>query len=164
MVKFFRYDSGQSLFEILFAILIISLIITAVVGLATVSIRNSVYAKNKTLATKYAQEAVEWCRLVRDKSNKLWAHGGRSGEPKIYCLQELTNVDAWNPGRPKPCGEQASPYITGTTFIRELSLLRIEEDSHKLINVKVTVQWNDAQGNHEVRVVTDFAKAWSEAI
>ena len=61
-----KSQSGQSLFELVVAIAISALIIVAMVSLAVNSIQNSNFAKNKALASSYAQEAMEWLRGQRD--------------------------------------------------------------------------------------------------
>ena len=54
-------NKGQSMFEVVIALFIIAMIIVGVVSLTTVSVSNSFF-KNKTLAGKYSQEAIEWLR------------------------------------------------------------------------------------------------------
>ena len=63
---FITFSSGQSLFEVVVALAISTLVIIAVVSLAALSIRNTDFSKNKTLASKYAQDATEWLRGQRD--------------------------------------------------------------------------------------------------
>ena len=58
---------GQSLFEVVFAVAIAAMILVGIVSLATTSTRNSIFSRNNSQATKYAQEVVEWLREERDK-------------------------------------------------------------------------------------------------
>lgn len=62
-----RKESGQSLIEVLAALAVVILVVLALVMVVTTSIRNATFAKNQSLATKYAQEAIEKVRAFRDE-------------------------------------------------------------------------------------------------
>lgn len=57
-----RFNNGQSLFEVMFALSVAAMILVAVVALVATSIRNSTFSKNKALANKYASELSEWLK------------------------------------------------------------------------------------------------------
>jgi Tfp pilus assembly protein PilW len=59
-VKISNYERGQSMFELVVAIAISALVIVTIVSLTTISIRNSNFSKNKSLASTYAQQATEY--------------------------------------------------------------------------------------------------------
>jgi len=61
-------QSGQSLIELVAALTIIMIVLLALAGAGLMSIRNSDLAKNKALATKYAQEGMEKVRAYRDQN------------------------------------------------------------------------------------------------
>lgn len=137
-----QIEKGQSLFEILFAFVIMSLIVVAIVGLATISIRNSSYSRNRTLAEKYATEAVDWLRQERDGGWTQFADRALSGK---YCLVGLN----WNISR--SCEENES--IAGTVLYRTVELLGLDNK----IEAEVVVSWNDAKGLHEIKLSTLFS-------
>ena len=56
---------GQSLFEVVFAVAVSALIITAIVILAGNAVSNSTFSRNKALAGRFVQEAIEWLRKER---------------------------------------------------------------------------------------------------
>lgn len=62
-----KENKGQSLIEMVIALSIVIIIILALVGLITVSIRNATFSQNQALATKYAQEGIEEARRLRDE-------------------------------------------------------------------------------------------------
>jgi Tfp pilus assembly protein PilV len=68
MRRYLINEKGQSLIEILVALAIVVIVILALVGVTTVSIRNATFAKNRALATKYAQEWMEETRKERDEN------------------------------------------------------------------------------------------------
>lgn len=153
-----KVQKGQSLFEVVLAIAVITLVLGGLASLATVSIRNSTFSRNKTLSSKYAQEASEWLRSERDKDRDLFI--GRAGAvvdvPTYYCLN--ANPLAWNSGE-CPSGE----FIPNTPFIRNLTLTKTVEPlrSKTVIKADVVVSWQDAQGDHEARSFTYFSD-WRE--
>ena len=66
-----RKDIGQTIIEILVAFVLLTFLLTglSIVGLYT--IRNAQFAKNKSLATKYASQQLERVRVVRDTQGIL---------------------------------------------------------------------------------------------
>src|SRR3989304_1422306 len=94
---------GQSMFELLVAVFVIALTLTALVGLVSTSISNTNFSRERTLASKYTQEAVEWLRQERDIS---WA--AFITQAGVRCLGSLS----WSSG----CA------ISGTAFSRQVTL------------------------------------------
>lgn len=136
--------AGQSLFEVVLALGIMTLITVGVVILTLYSIRNASFARNKNLAAKYAQEAIEWLRSERDNDISIF----KSRVPTVdYCLNSLS----WsNTGQ---CG--VSEYIPNTNFVRDLSFT-VDLTDKTIITATVVVYWTDSQGYHESRSSTDF--------
>lgn len=127
---------GQSLFEVIFAIGITALVLVGALSLSTTSVRNSNFSKNNSLATKYAQEGMEWIREQRDSSwSNLTSHPGTS------CI---SNPPAWG-----------GSCTIATGFSRNVTLTTISADE---INVIVRVTWQDGQGSHEVKSATTFTR------
>jgi Tfp pilus assembly protein PilV len=144
-----KYNKGQSLFEVVLALALSTLIIVALVSLVSNSIRNSSYSRNKTYATRYTQEATEWLRGQRDgdwdvfSTNFLFC----PTPPHVQCLDTL----AWG-----NCGTCSDTEFIGNIFKREVSFADIEADS---VTVEVKTYWSDSQGIHEVRnstILTDW--------
>lgn len=133
-------NKGQSLFEVLLALFIITLIIVAVVILSTISISNSLFSKNKTLASKYTQEAIEWVRSEKESDINLFF----TNLTGTYCLDQ-SYFD--NPG---VCGELE--IITDTIFTREMVFTK----NGNIANVLITTFWTDSKGLHQVSSATDF--------
>lgn len=138
------YVRGQSLFEVVLALAIVSLIIVGVVLLASSSIRNSTFSRNKTQAQRYAQEATEWLRGERDRD---WTLFSQKALTPIWCLPVL----AWGSAKIGACSD--TDVIVGTTFRRELSFSTIDSNT---IATEVDILWNDNQGLHEVKSSTIF--------
>ena len=141
-----RNQSGQSLFEIVLALAITTSIIVALVALTATSIRNTTFSKNKTLASRYSQEATEWLRGERDAN--FSAFSSQAATP-LYCMPSLS----WAIIGACASGQE----IVNTLFRREISFSSSLVNGKTLIQASVRVYWSDAQGLHEVRSVTNFS-------
>ncbi len=134
-------NQGQSLFEVIIAVGVTSIVLVAIINTAIVSVRNTSYSRNKTLAARHIQEANEWLRGERDASwDSFSAHATISPS---WCLSTLDWAKA------RSCTE--TDNIVGTPFERELILTII---STQQISTQVKVYWNDSQGYHEVKSAT----------
>jgi len=155
-----KIQSGQSLFEVVVALAISALVIVALVSLATNSIRTSIYSKNNSLATTYANQAIEWLRGERDRNMvnfNTQAYRFRSNIFKCFNSQPL----AW------PTGTGAAPVcptsgtgstISGTPFVRQLKFIITMTPApvKTIYEADVTVSWTDSQGKHTVTSATVF--------
>lgn len=137
---------GQSLLEALVAMAVAILIVGGLVVAVIVAVRNAQFAKNQTLATKYANEGMEWIRSERDTDWTIFA--ARSGPPPggtTYCLNNLSWASL-------PC----SFSLANNTFKREAVLITREAD--RKIEAKVTVSWTDPAGPHKSELTSYFTK------
>lgn len=141
---------GQSLFEVVMAVGLITLVMVSVVALATLSIRNVTFSKNQTLATQYSQEALEWIRGERDAN---WddfytiALGEDNSSFGKYCISNLTFTTTGT------CSGES--MIPGTLFIREV-VFTVDPAKENEVGTKVSVYWADGAGFHEVVSDTVF--------
>lgn len=143
-------NKGQSLFEVVLALSIISLIIFGVVILATASIGNSDFSRNKALATRFSQEATEWLRGQRD-ANWITFLANSDVAGKAWCLNSEPII-GW--GTQGVCA--SASFIGTTIFKREVTLTTIVVNSVNAVEAKTKVYWNDSKGYHEINSVTDF--------
>ena len=129
-MKELNNNFGQSLIEIVAAIAVISIGILAIVKVTTKSISNTTFARNRALATKYAQDTVEKIREYRDRNN--W---------------ETFKAD---------CNDETKLGLTvvPTPFTREPIACSGSDDNSR--NIVVIISWSDAAGNHESRIQTDL--------
>lgn len=145
---------GQTLFELVIALGVGTLIVTSIVALVTASLRNSNFAKNKTEANKYTQEALEWLRSEKERDwAGFWA---RSANPSFWCLV----TPSW-PGSQGQCS--GSQYITGTSFIRQVNLDQDQIDTDgngtkdtDIVITTVTVSWDEGGRTHKSEATTQL--------
>lgn len=136
-------QKGQSLFEVVLALAVISVVLVALVSLASGAVRNTTFSKNKTISSRLAQEAVEWIRGERDTS---WTEFfSRALTSPNYCLQDLEWLDIGS------CSNEE--FIQDTVLVRNMTLTVISPNQ---VQVEIEVSWEDSQGVHATRVVTDF--------
>lgn len=119
--------SGLSLLEVIISLAVSIILISGFVSAVTISIRNSQFAKNQTLATKFAQEAMEKIRGYRDQNTWATFTSGCTG---------------YNPGT----------VPAQFTRIKTCSLL----DPNKM-QVTVTVAWTDPTGSHKSELTSYFS-------
>ncbi len=135
--------NGQSLFEVIIALAVAAIVIVAVVGLTANSIRNASFSRNKTLASRYASDAVEWLRSERDSDIDNFL----SNSALPYCLPTLS----WDLAR--VCNDD--DVIVGTPFIRAVSFSNTSGVT-TIVEATVKVYWEDSQGVHDFTTIANF--------
>lgn len=138
-----KYRKGQSLFEIVLALGLITLILTAVVALASLSIKNSSFSHSQTIATRYSDSAME---SLREEKESDWTsfYNNALSSPK-WCFNDPSWINA-DPGN-------CSNSISDTNFAREVTFTIIGPSE---VEVMVNVNWQDPSGYHEVSTTSDF--------
>ena len=137
---------GQSLFEVVLALGLITLIMTAVVGVASLSIVNSSYAKNKTLSTGLAETTLEWVRGERNNDwDDFYLQSFSGGSEQTKCFQTLS----WEDSKLGTCGD--TEYIPDTFLKREIDFYLVDIST---VEVTVRIYWLSAGGYHEVNSST----------
>ncbi len=142
-------ENGQSLFEVVVAIALSALIVTGIVAMGANSIQNSSYSRDKTLASNYVQEALEWVRQERDQNMDVFLAKAVPGT--TYCLNSLE----W-PKSAIKCSNGS--VIADTKFSREIIFPSCDGVCPtRVVEIKVIVYWNDSKGYHESSSFTDLS-------
>lgn len=166
-------EVGQSLIEVLVVLAVATVVMVALVIVIVVGLKNAQFAQSQAQATKYAQEAIEQVKAIRDRNGRvnfvpektefrdLW---------EIYMAGESSCADAL--GSPAGCyftlGAGPSLDVTtygssqniGEGFLRQIvfedkgSLLPPNYKTEKWVTVKVI--WKDSSGSHESNLQTIF--------
>lgn len=153
------YESGQSLVEILIATTIVTMVLVAVASSSIASVRNSHFARNNALATRFAQEGHEWARAQRDMLGWNDFSSTIGTGTAVYCLIDPTvDLGSLTPGN---CGSEDK--ITGTIFLREVSFVYVppvpppspEEEYYRVIT---ETEWEDNSGEHTATAETILSK------
>jgi len=134
-------NSGQTLVEVVLAIAVAVLVIAGLARIATISIRNAVFARTQAQATHYTSQAGEWLRAERDSDWTTFAARATS-DGSTYCLTNLT----WDSGN---C--TSADGTIDNRFVREATLTLI---SASQIQIAVSTTWTDSIGAHAATVQT----------
>jgi len=164
-------STGQSLVEVLVVLALSTVVMVALIIVIVVGLKNAQFAQNQARATKYAQEAIEQVKVIRDRNGRvnfipekaefkdLW---------EIYMVGENSCADAL--GSPAGCyftlGDGPSLDVTtygssqnvGEGFLRQVifedknSLLPPNYKTEKWVTTKVI--WKDSSGSHESNLQT----------
>ena len=141
---------GQTLFEMVIALAVVVLVITGIVKAVTTAIKNSTFARNKSEATRYGQEALEWVKTERDK--KSWsnftANVGNLTTSSGVCMPTLVF-----PTSSSSCDTSLdSNKIQNAIFFREIKVLDEGTSSctssDTSCNITVEVFWLDGETTH----------------
>lgn len=141
------HQAGQSLLEVMFATIVIALALVALLSSVIASLRNSRVSNEQTAATKYAEEASEWMRQMRDQQG--WGffssaiENRATGGTLTYCLPAMpANFSALLAAQAGAC--DAEDVIPSTVFRRQVVLTVV---SPTTINVVVQVIWPGRSGD-----------------
>ena len=136
-MKITNNQKGQSLIEVIAALAIVILVITALAAVVTLSIANAKFSQNQTLASKYTQEVLEKMRAYRDK---------HSWEEFTDNCDNSAVLELSNP----PSAWEFKIACNPCSFSDETCV------------VEVTVGWKDAKDRtHESKLKTNFT-SWKE--
>lgn len=162
-------EKGQTLLELVIALGLIVVIITAITLTNIGGLRGSQFSQHQSIATKLAQEAVDITRSIRDNSgtvcgpaanttnnfNGLWtisACPAPSG-----CTYVLKTASGSCSGSPTSQYWLSSSSNPETLFQNNLSFKRqitIFDNVASQKELKVTVSWVDETGTHQSNLST----------
>lgn len=144
-----RSSVGGSIIEILVALAVVGLVLTAITFSLSFSVKNSAQAEYRQIATRYAQEYIEILRLERSRLG--WSDFSRDLDgANNHCFASNQNPDLTALATGTNCDvAHANPPITfNRTFAGEL----VDDEA----NVTVTVTWDDGGQPRSVTVQQRF--------
>ncbi|MBI5123746.1 type II secretion system protein [Candidatus Roizmanbacteria bacterium] len=138
---------GFSLIEVLVFTAILGLFFVASMAVATFNLKNMKIQEHKILATRFAEEGIEWVKQEKEDDWPIFITRGSAGG-KTYCLNSLN----WNTS--VNCGEV---YALGTPgfFKRELLITNSGSPINQ-VEATVTVYWQDMGTVLSVPIKTVF--------
>ncbi len=141
-------NNGFSLIEVLVFLTILSLVFIAGATVATVSIKNSITAENKSLATRYAEELKEWLQGQKEAD---WQKFNSNVTGATYCFN-IDPILVWG----SSVGTCQNIVDNGkqTIFQRQVALSAPSANQAK---VSITVKWNEAGNGFTIPLNTIFA-------
>lgn len=145
MSCFKKKNSGQSLVEVVVAVGMMALLLTAVLTLVSLSVKNSRLTKDRTKAVGLAQEGVELMRAYRDLSwyGLLAATPGNYGLDKTWTVTEGLTTDC-------PTVNNIDDF-----FIR---CVQVIDDGPDKVKIQVVVSWQEGAQVHQTMQTTNLTK------
>lgn len=138
-------NQGQSLLEVLIALGVLVLVVIALMGATTDSLRNVQFSRDKALATRYVQEAVETYRTYRNDSG--WSALVSGCE---------TKGTIWSPSLPTRFDWTVDCYIPDTGLPPSAC-----DAANSTCEVALAVTWTSAGQTHQSSLTTRFTD-WQE--
>lgn len=137
-------NKSFSLVEVLVFIAVLGLFFVAALSVATFNLKNMKIQEHKILATRYAEEAVEWVKQEKEDDWSVFIIRG-SLIGITYCLNSLN----WS-NLPNPCD-----YSLGTIYKRELVIKNSGLPVNQ-VETTITVYWQDMGTDLSVPIKTVF--------
>ncbi len=139
------YFRGMSLLEVIMALAVLAIVLTAIVSLTSKSITTSTLSKNKTLANRYASEAIEYFRKEKEFigwsnfKNAITTGGGK------WCMVDLTlSINS-------ECDPANSSHFISSTIFQRTAYASV---TGKSVDIGIKVKWTDEKGTHESYTVS----------
>lgn len=158
-------EKGQSLLEVIVAVTVGILVVSALTFATIFSLRNAGFAKASAQATKLAQEGIERVRTGRDRTAAITGDFQLSNQsitswddPDLWANRISINCIPNCYFKVNPSGELQ--YLTGPQLVETNGQFKrvviLSDDASYQIEKKVTVivTWTDFSGPHESRLTT----------
>ena len=138
MKQFNHKINGFSLIEVLIFISILSLFFVVAAAVTTASLRNMKINEHKILATRYAEELLEWLRSEKEKDSDTFVNSLLYDS--TICFNELN----WH----NDCNDQEIDKI----FTRKATI------GHPMdkVTISIEVSWSEPGGTYMVPINTVF--------
>lgn len=158
----FKNESGFGLLEVVVSLGVILFVMLSLISMVSRSFDAASYARNKSLATKYAQEVIEWLRLQRNSS---WGtlyniKAGNAPAGIVYTLNCDLDLNLGWTFTGTQCGsstidDQYDIFNRQVTLIKSGSSPPFNNDS---ITVRVVVSWSQGSRPSDVSLETSLTK------
>ena len=139
------FKKGFSLIEVLVFTAVLGLFFVAALTVTTFNLKNMKIQEHKILATRFAEEGIEWVKQEKEDDWSIFITRGSAGGT-TYCLN---NSLSW--GSSSPCGS----YALSTIYKREL-VIKNSVPPVDQVNAMITVSWQDMGTVLSVPIKTVF--------
>lgn len=135
---------GFSLIEVLIFVSILSVFFIAAISVSTVTVRNMKINEHKIIATRYAEELVEWLRSEKESDWESF-----SGRTATYCFNDVLS---WS-----LAGACSPPYGLDSFFKREATFTgTVVAGVINQVSVDIVVEWQELGNTYKVPIKTVF--------
>lgn len=140
-----------SLIEVLVFVSILSIFFIGAAAIATAALRDMKITEHKIIATRYAEELLEWLRAEKETDWNVFADSGHAG--KCQPAQTLCfNTLDWNSGCSVSCAKGLnSLYGRSAKFQVDNPALPTQ------VTVSLEVSWTELGNTYTIPIKTNFA-------
>ena len=148
---------GFSMVEVLVFVSVVAMFFVVAATISSFSLQVAKSNENKILATRYAEELIEWLRGEKEvdweqfKTNTI---PDPPGTAQNYCFYQKTFGSNWN--NTSKLNTTCSGFELGSVFNRDLTITPTSDSNQ--VNVDVTVSWRDGPNTFTVPVKTVFSR------
>jgi len=144
-----KKNAGQALVE---AVVVVGIVVVISVGLlagATASLQANRFGKAKTLSVRYAQEAMEVVRSMRNTNWASFALFATNGvTPTTWCMDSAGQLQSY------VAATGCTTFPVGTMYTRQVTFTW--NDPNMLVDVLVA--WSDGSKNYSTSISTVFTQ------
>lgn len=149
--KRFFLQKGSTIIELLIAVMVVGLIVTAVANAVTYSIKNTGESRYRQVATILGQQVMEHFRGQKNDQGIINLSNALTAGANCY-----SNIDSPTVGA---CGAAQVIAMAGTNFKRDVFVAKGGSGTHAspyYINFVVTVSWVDGTETREVELIQEL--------
>jgi prepilin-type N-terminal cleavage/methylation domain-containing protein len=162
-VKKMYLNRGSTLIELIIAVMVVGLILTAVANAVTHSVKNTGEARFKQVATVLAQEIMENVRSEKNRVGMINLKNALISES--YCFPAVPG--GFNSTPPiGECNDEQGIEMAGTEFFRNAYVVNsgvgISNDPNDPYSMTVTVvvSWYDSANLKSVELIQEFQESY----
>lgn len=156
--------AGNTLVEVMIAGTVLVFVLVAVVSGLILATKNSSYAKNQALATRRAQEGIEFFRSYQFELGweSFYDILRADGSNFSYCLTTLPSIaiSFRDSLTPRTCSvTNATDKIPGTHFFRQANIILPDLVNNDEVRIEVIVTWIDGPDTR-IAKSTQILRKW----
>lgn len=148
---FVTRNVGSTIIELLIAVMVVGLIITAVANAVTTSIKNTGESRFRENATVLGQQVIEY---MHGRKNEL----GMVNFKNTYAAGNYCFITVESPIS-SACGANDLITLAGTSFKRNAVITSGGTGTHAspyYLNIRVTVSWQDGTSTRDIELIQEF--------
>lgn len=145
-------SSGSTIIELLIAVMVVGLIITAIANAVTYSIKNTAESRYRQAGAILGQQVMEFVRSEKNRMGLL--NLKNTLITGSYCFSTIPSDLSVTP-TPGVCGANNSISMAGTNFLRDVQVITTTSAPYKIL-VTVTTSWTEGSQTHDVELIQEF--------
>ncbi len=148
---FVTRNVGSTIIELLIAVMVVGLIITAVANAVTTSIKNTGESRFRENATVLGQQVIEY---MHGRKNEL----GMVNFKNTYTAGNYCFITVESPIS-SACGTNDLITMAGTSFKRNAVITSGGNGTRAnpyYLNIRVTVSWQDGASTRDIELIQEF--------